>query len=193
MARARHRPAILTVGHSTRTLPDFLRLLTAHGVRLLVDVRTLPSSRRHPHFGGSVLEAALLEWAIRYVHVPELGGLRRPLSDSRHTGLRNPALRGYADHMDTPKFRLALDRVEEWARADRVALMCAEAAPARCHRSMLADALLLRGHRIEHIRDDSTTDVHRLSPRIRMDGGRVTYAKATRADGPDLFPTVDQP
>ncbi len=167
---------ILTVGHSNRTLEDFLALLQAHGVEKVIDVRRFPSSRRHPHFNGPALAAALAAVGIGYQHIPELGGRRRPRPGSIHTGWRTAGFQGYADYMETPAFQAALEAVIADAAQARVALMCAEALPWRCHRRLIADALLVRGIQVEHIRDPYSRELHRLTPWARVEGTQLIYA-----------------
>lgn len=166
---------IHTIGHSTRPAADFVSLLTAHGIRTLVDVRTIPRSRHNPQFNSDTLEATLAEHGIEYVHAPELGGLRKPRPDSINTGWRNTSFRGYADYMQTPAFQTAVDRLVE--RADQVptAIMCAEAVPWRCHRSLVADALMARGHEAREIVSETKATPHKLTPFARVDGANVTY------------------
>ncbi len=167
---------VLTVGHSNRTLEDFLALLQAHGVEKVIDVRRFPSSRRHPHFNGPALSAALAAVGIGYRHIPELGGRRTPRPDSVHTAWKTPGFRGYADHMETPAFRAALETVLAEAAQARIALMCAEALPWRCHRRLIADALVVRGIQVEHIRDLQRRERHRLTLWARVEGTRLIYA-----------------
>ncbi|MET0203339.1 MAG: DUF488 domain-containing protein [Casimicrobiaceae bacterium] len=166
---------IHTIGHSTRPAADFVSLLTAHGIRTLGDVRTIPRSRHNPQFNSDTLEATLAEHGIEYVHAPELGGLRKPRPDSINTGWRNTSFRGYADYMQTPAFQTAVDRLVE--RADQVptAIMCAEAVPWRCHRSLVADALMARGHEAREIVSETKATPHKLTPFARVDGANVTY------------------
>jgi len=166
---------IHTIGHSTRPAADFVSLLTAHGIRTLVDVRTIPRSRHNPQFNSDTLEATLAEHGIEYVHAPELGGLRKPRPDSINTGWRNTSFRGYADYMQTPAFQTAVNRLVE--RADQVptAIMCAEAVPWRCHRSLVADALMARGHEAREIVSETKATPHKLTPFARVDGANVTY------------------
>ena len=166
---------IHTIGHSTRPAADFVSLLTAHGIRTLVDVRTIPRSRHNPQFNSDTLEATLAEHGIEYVHAPELGGLRKPRPDSINTGWRNTSFRGYADYMQTPAFQTAVNRLVE--RADQVptAIMCAEALPWRCHRSLVADALMARGHEAREIVSETKATPHKLTPFARVDGANVTY------------------
>lgn len=169
--------SIFTVGHSTRTIEEFLDLLELHGCGTVVDVRSLPRSRRHPQFNREALGAALEERGIAYRHCTPLGGLRRPLdsSESVNRGLRNERFRAYADHMQTPGFAEAVDRLVALARTDRCAVICAEAVPWRCHRSLLADALVARGCRVLHVIDRNRAEEHRLREGAVVAGGRVTY------------------
>lgn len=166
---------IFTVGHSTHTAEVFLDLLAGHDVRQIADVRTVPRSRRHPHFGKEALEALLTAREISYRHFPALGGLRKPLRHSINTGWRHPSFRGYADHMQTDAFRRGLDDLLIWAEESRTAIMCAEAVWWQCHRQLLADALLVRGVPVRHILPGAEPKVHQLSQFARVDAGGVTY------------------
>jgi uncharacterized protein (DUF488 family) len=170
-------PAILTVGHSTRSLDDFIALLRAHGVEQIVDVRTVPRSRRNPQFNRETLPTALSDYGIAYTHLAGLGGLRHTHADSPtpNTGWRNLSFRGYADYMDTPAFAEALDELLALARERRVAIMCAEAVPWRCHRSLIGDALLVRGIPVEDILSPTRREQHRLTPFAHVEGTRITY------------------
>jgi uncharacterized protein (DUF488 family) len=169
---------LFTVGHSTRALDDFLALLAEQGVRLLVDVRRFPSSRRHPHFSGPALAAALQAKGIAYRHEPDLGGRRAPRPDSVNLGWRNEGFRGYADHMADPAFGAALARLR--AEPGPVAVMCAEAVPWRCHRQLIADALVARGIDVRHILGPGRAEEHRLTPGARIEpGGGVAYPGRT--------------
>jgi uncharacterized protein (DUF488 family) len=169
---------VYTIGHSTRSLEELVGLLRAHGVRLLADVRTVPGSRRLPHFARASLEAELPRQGIGYVHLPELGGLRKPRPGSPNGGWRNAAFRGYADHMLTPEFRAGVDRLLELAAAQPTAVMCAEAVPWRCHRSLLADALLLRDVEVRHVTGPGEAAPHRLTPFAVRVGDRLEYPPA---------------
>jgi uncharacterized protein (DUF488 family) len=171
-------PTLFTIGHSTRPLDTFLRLLRAHRIETLVDVRTVPRSRRHPQFNRESLPESLEATGIAYTHMPRLGGLRHPRPDSINTGWRNAGFRGYADHMQTPAFDEALRELIDRARRDRVTIMCAEAVPWRCHRSLIADALTARGIRVEHILGAERAEPHRLTSFARVDGTSVTYPSA---------------
>jgi len=179
-------PLVLTVGHSTRAIAEFIELLKAHGVERVVDVRTVPKSRYNPQFGKDALPGSLAGAGIGYTHMPELGGLRRPRADSQNTGWRNASFRGYADYMQTPQFTAALEAVIASGGKERIALMCAEAVPWRCHRSLIADALLVRGVAAEEISSATRTSPHKLTPFARVRGTEVTYPRASETSG-DLF------
>ena len=166
---------IFTIGHSTRPIEEFIRLLKAHGVQRLIDVRTIPRSRHNPQFSREQLSPALHRARLHYRHLPGLGGLRRPAPDSPNTAWRNTSFRGYADHMQTAEFRTSLERCLAFARQERVALMCAEAVPWRCHRSLIADALLVRGIEAQEIVSATRTRPHALTPWATVKGTRVTY------------------
>jgi uncharacterized protein (DUF488 family) len=174
---------IYTIGHSTRTFDQFLALLRREDVRHLIDVRRFPSSRRYPHFDAVPLAAALGEAGIAYEHAVDLGGRRTALAVSHNLGWRNPSFRAYADHTGSQAFLTALDRVI--AAADRLptAIMCAEAVPWRCHRTLIADALLARGRQVCHILDASTSE-HTLTPFGIIRNARVEYPSE---QGEDLF------
>lgn len=170
----RTRP-VFTVGHSTLPIESFTGRLQAHGVQRVVDVRTIPRSRRNPQFNSGALAASLEAVHIGYTHMPELGGLRRPQKDSRNTGWRNASFRGYADYMQTPVFEHHLLRLIELSEKEQIAVMCAEAVPWRCHRTMIADALAAHQIPVEHILNDTVRQPHTLTPFARLDGVRVTY------------------
>lgn len=166
---------ILTIGHSTRTLDEFIGMLRAHGVTALVDVRRFPGSRRQPQFNSETLAAPLRDAGISYEHAVALGGRRAPVAGPPNTGFRNPQFRGYADHMATPEFARALDKLLEQAERASVTVMCAEALPWRCHRSLIADAIVARGGTVEHIVDAKTRRPHEPTKGAVLDGPRVTY------------------
>jgi uncharacterized protein (DUF488 family) len=174
-AEACRAPLVIhTVGHSTRTIEAFLALLREHAIERVLDVRRWPASRRHPQFGREPLASALGDTGIRYLWRGDLGGYRTPARDSPNTGWRTGTFRAYADFMLTPAFALAIDEVAEAARAERVALMCAEAVPWRCHRQLLADALVVRGWPVRHIMDAGCS-AHRLTAFARPSGTRIEY------------------
>ena len=166
---------ILTIGHSTHPIEEFLALLNAHDVRQLIDVRTIPKSRRNPQFNRDELAAALKGSKILYKHVPELGGLRHPRKDSINTAWQNASFRGYADYMQTQQFDQSLRELMQEAATRRTAIMCAEAVPWRCHRSLIADALAARGVEVEHIMSPTTRKPHSFTPFARIEGQTVTY------------------
>jgi len=204
---------ILTIGHSTRSLDEFTELLTHHGVGLLVDVRTVPASRRMPHFSKLALERSLPLRGIRYLHMPELGGFRKPKADSINMGWRNVSFRGYADYMQTDEFWSAIVRLVSLpirpgrfaagspsptsgegkagppsptsgegkagspspAIGEGKAIMCAEALPWRCHRSLVSDALSIRDVEVMHVTSGSKPARHALTPLAQVQGGRITY------------------
>ena len=167
--------AVLTVGHSTRPIADFIALLRAHGVTQLVDVRTVPRSRHNPQFGGDALAASLAAESIGYSHVAALGGLRSPRAGSINGGWRNRSFQGYADYMQTEAFADAVMTLIALAERERVAIMCAEAVPWRCHRSLIADALWVRGHVACEISSATRLQPHRLPPFAHVEGQTITY------------------
>lgn len=167
---------IFTLGHSTRSLEDFLALLAEHGVEVLVDVRRYPGSRRFPHFRRESLSAALSAAGIAYHHLPGLGGRRKPRPDSPHTYWKNAGFGAYADHMETAEFGEAFAELQALASERRAALMCAEAVPWRCHRQLVADALVAGGRRVIHILGTGQSADHVLNTSVRaLPDGRLIY------------------
>src|SRR5665213_2644519 len=166
---------IFTVGHSTRPIEEFEDLLIAHGVKQLVDIRTIPRPRHNPQFNGDSPPGSLKKVGIRYRHMPGLGGLRRARYDSINSGWHNASFRGFADYMQTPDFENALVELIRIAQTRRTAIMCAEAVPWRCHRSLIADALLVRGIRVEDIMSPTSRTVHALTPFAKVRGTTITY------------------
>ena len=175
---------VFTIGHSTRAIGEFTRLLKAHGVRRVIDVRTIPRSRHNPQFNRDQLSPALHSARIHYRHLPGLGGLRYARRDSPNTGWRNMSFRGYADYMQTSAFQESLARCIDLAKRERVVLMCAEAVPWRCHRSLIADALLVRGVDVREITSRIRTRPHALTPWARVKGTRITYPSERTASDP---------
>lgn len=167
--------AIFTIGHSTRPVAEFVAMLLGHDVRKLVDVRTIPRSRHNPQFNADALAAALSASNIDYVPMRSLGGLRRAKPDSINTGWRNESFRGYADYMQTPAFAAAIDELVGIAESGTTAIMCAEAVPWRCHRSLVADALVVRGVPVAEIVSEARTAPHLLTSFARVEGGRISY------------------
>lgn len=175
--REAHWPegAVFTVGHSTLPIERFIALLQTYGVKRLVDIRTMPRSRHNPQFNDTSLAESLTARQIEYVHIQALGGLRRAHKDSPNTGWRNESFRGYADYMQGEEFRDALETLIRMSRQDRAAIMCAEAVPWRCHRSLVADALTVRGIPAVEILSESSYRMHKLTPFARVEGTRITY------------------
>lgn len=170
----KHR-VVYTIGHSTRAIEAFVALLRAHGVTSLADVRTVPRSRHNPQFNADSLAASLAAHGIQYARFPGLGGFRRARPDSPNAGWRNASFRGYADYMQTPAFAEQIGLLLDLAGKETVAVMCAEAVPWRCHRSLIADALVVRGVRTEEIVSEVRTAPHALTPFARVEGIDVTY------------------
>lgn len=174
-----HTPVVFTIGHSTRSLRDFISLLESHGVERVVDVRTVPRSRHNPQFNSETLPEALRAAGIGYEHAAALGGFRRASPDSLNAGWRNASFRGYADYMQTAAFAASLGGVIEQAQSERLVLMCAEAVPWRCHRSLIADALVARDIRVEEIISATRTQAHAMTSFARIEGAAVTYPYPT--------------
>ena len=164
-----------TIGHSTRPFDDLLALLQSHGIRRLVDVRTIPRSRHNPQFNSDRLAKSLKKAGLAYQHMPELGGLRKPRKDSINAGWKNTSFRGYADYMQTEPFWNALEKLTASSQQSSTAIMCAEAVPWRCHRSLIADALAVRGWTVRHIMTTAKADEHRMTPFAVIDKDRLTY------------------
>jgi uncharacterized protein (DUF488 family) len=166
---------VFTIGHSTRSIKEFVDLLRTHGVRHVVDVRTVPRSRHNPQFNRDTLPDALRREGIAYTHMPELGGLRHARKDSPNTGWRNASFRGFADYMATPEFEAGLGKLMRLAEREPAAIMCAEAVHWRCHRSLISDALVARGGEVLHIAGSGRAAAHSLTSFARVEDGRVSY------------------
>jgi uncharacterized protein (DUF488 family) len=166
---------IYTIGHSTRAFDELVDLLRANGVAQLADVRSMPRSRRHPHFSIERLSVALPPAGITYRHVPGLGGMRKPRPDSINTAWRHPGFRGYADYLTAPAFAAGLAELMSWGRDQPTAVMCAEAVWWRCHRQLIADALIARGVEVRHIMTKAAPQAHELTEFARIEKGQVTY------------------
>ena len=179
-------PLVMTIGHSTRTIEEFVHLLRVHGATCVVDVRTVPRSAHNPQFDKASLARCLKKSGLKYVHMPGLGGLRHAKRDSPNGGWRNASFRGYADYMQTPEFEESLEEAIRTAKQDRIALMCAEALPWRCHRSLIADALLVRGVRTEDIMSATRRQVHTLTPFAQVQGTTIAYPVETSRPIPIL-------
>ena len=168
-------PVVMTIGHSTRSLEEFIHLLKSNGAKRLVDVRSVPRSRHNPQFNRTALSPALHSARLHYKYVRALGGFRHPRPDSINAGWRNPSFRGYADYMQTPEFEESLVELIDIAKEEQTVIMCAEAVPWRCHRSLIADALLARGIAVREITGVDRTKLHTLTPWARLRGTHVTY------------------
>lgn len=182
MMKQDSQPVVLTIGHSTRPLAAFIALLATHSVIRLIDVRTVPRSRHNPQFDRDTLPAALETAGIDYAHVPGLGGFRRTGPVSANLGWRNASFRGYADYMQTPEFADNLAGLIGEAKREQIALMCAEAVPWRCHRSLIADALVVHGLRVKEIIDRTRCQNHVLTPFAKVNGMIITYPPSAATD-----------
>ena len=185
MTKQDSQPIVFTVGHSTRPLDEFIAVLAAHSVTRLIDVRTVPRSRHNPQFNRDTLPAALEVAGIHYAHAAGLGGFRHAGPESPNLGWRNASFRGYADYMQTAEFAQALASLMKLAGTERVALMCAEAVPWRCHRSLIADALVVHGLRVEEIIDRTRCQTHALTPFAKVNGTAITYPPSAATEPGD--------
>ena len=175
---------ILTIGHSTRSLQAFIDLLNIHGVQMVIDVRTVPRSRHNPQFNLDTLPDTLSAGGIGYEHMSGLGGLRHPRSDSQNMGWHNSSFRGFADYMQTEEFEKNLEKLIRLSQRKKISLMCAEAVPWRCHRSLIADALQVRGLSVGHITSRGEPRPHNLTPFAEVDGTRITYPAQIESNPP---------
>jgi uncharacterized protein (DUF488 family) len=166
---------IHTIGHSTRSLEEFIQILQAYSIMEVIDIRTVPRSRHNPQFNRETLPEALDTAGMSYTHFPQLGGLRHPHPDSQNTGWRNLSFRGFADYMQTNEFVVSLEKLIELATNKRITLMCAEALPWRCHRSLIADALVVRNISVEHIMSKIQSQTHSITPWALVNGINITY------------------
>ena len=166
---------LFTIGHSTHSIEEFIGLLNAHGIRHLVDVRSIPKSRHVPQFNSDALAPSLHAAGIQYTHLKSLGGRRHSRRDSINTGWRNASFRGYADYMATPQFAEGFASLAQIAVTTPTAIMCAEAVPWRCHRSLVADALILKGWEVRDILTAAPAGAHKLTPFLKVVGGQPTY------------------
>jgi uncharacterized protein (DUF488 family) len=179
---------IWTIGHSTRSSEEFLSLLAMHEIGRLVDVRRYPGSRRYPHFNSDALAARLPQAGLVYQHMPDLGGRRPTRPDSRNVGWKNAGFRGYADYMQTAEFHMAIEELTSEAARSRTVIMCAEAVPWRCHRSLIADRLLIEGWEVRHITGSSQAQKHRLTAFAVQNGPDLLYpASENQETSPRLF------
>ena len=170
---------VFTIGHSTHPIAEFLEILKGNGIKRVIDIRTIPRSRHNPQFNGEALAESLRAGGIAYTHIKKLGGLRHPAKDSINLGWRNSGFRGFADYMQTPEFEAGLDRAIKLAKTKPCALMCAEAVPWRCHRSLVADALSVRKIPVMHISSATRASAHKITPFALARGLRITYPDET--------------
>ena len=166
---------IWTIGHSTRSGEEFVQILRAHEIQVLVDVRSFPGSRRYPQFNRAALAESLKQIGIEYKHEPRLGGRRTPRADSHNTAWKNASFRAYADHMESEEFRRGVEELLEVAANERTTVMCAEAVWWRCHRSLIADYLKAEGHTVLHIIDHNKTEEHPFTSAARIINGKLSY------------------
>ena len=174
-AGGERRKIVFTIGHSIRTMPDFISLLNANEIKKVADVRTVPKSRHNPQFNQDEIREPLRAADIGYVHLQGLGGLRHPRKDSPNQAWRNASFRGFADYMQTGEFEEGLQQLIEEAERQPTAIMCAEAVPWRCHRSLIGDALLVRGFQVKHIMGPGAVRDHALTPWAKAEGKKITY------------------
>lgn len=168
-------PVVYTIGHSTHSIDDFLLILNTYSINLVADIRTVPRSRHNPQYEQAEFCESLQRRNIDYVHMPSLGGLRRPRKDSINTGWKNASFRGYADYMQTQEFVVAVDELVALAEKSKAAIMCAEAVPWRCHRSLVSDALLIRGWEVLDILSGTNAKPHKITPWALVQGQQITY------------------
>lgn len=194
MARRPPTPplVVMTIGHSNQPIEKFLELLQAHEVKQVVNVRTIPRSRHNPQFNKDALPQSLRAAGIGYRHMPGLGGLRRAKRDSPNAGWRSPTFRGYADYMQTKQFERSLNSLQGLAKKKLLAVMCAEAVPWRCHRSLIADALIVRGVQVEHITTKIMHHPHKLTPFAKIKRESITYPPEPDV-GPGLATALADP
>ncbi len=169
---------VFTIGHSTRTMPEFIEILKAYGIKKVVDIRTIPKSRHNPQFNEDALRESLKAAQIGYLHMEGLGGLRRALKDSPNMAWRNASFRGFADYMQSGEFEENLEKLLEAAEKRTTVIMCAEAVPWRCHRSLVSDALSVRGVSVRHIMTARSAGEHTLTPWAKVKGTKITYPLA---------------
>ena len=166
---------MFSIGHSTRPVPEFIEIIRAYGIKKVIDIRTIPKSRHNPQFNKDALRESLKAVKIGYLHMKGLGGLRHALKDSPNTGWRNASFRGFADYMQTEEFEGNLEKLIEAAGKRATVVMCAETVPWRCHRSLIGDALFVRGVHVRHIISAGSSRDHTLTPWAKVNGRKITY------------------
>ena len=180
---SQQKTVVFTIGHSTRPVEEFIEVIRAYGIKKVVDVRTIPKSRHNPQFNKDTLSESLKAVKIGYFHMNGLGGLRHALKDSLNTGWRNASFRGFADYMQSEEFQENLEKLIDEAMKRATVVMCAEAVPWRCHRSLIGDALLVRGVHVRHIISARSSKDHTLTPWAKVEGGKITYPP--EVEGPE--------
>ncbi len=171
----KNKPTLFTIGHSTRTLEEFVAALEAHGIRVVADIRTVPRSRRVPQFNAETIGSELAKYGIEYRPLAGLGGLRKARPDSKNMAWRNASFRGFADYMQTEEFEAGIAELIELASRRPTVIMCAEAVPWRCHRSLVGDAMLVRGWQVMDVMSEKSARPHALTGFAKVRGKRVTY------------------
>lgn len=173
--KGKKETVVFTIGHSTRPVAEFIDIIKAYGIKKVADIRTIPKSRHNPQFNQDEIWESLKAAKIGYIHMKGLGGLRHALKDSQNTAWKNVSFRGFADYMQTGEFKDSLEKLVEEAKKRTIVVMCAEAVPWRCHRSLLGDALLVRGVQVMHIMNASSSIEHTLTPWAKVEGTKITY------------------
>ncbi len=166
---------VYTIGHSTRSIEEFILVLKHYNIEIVADVRKVPKSKHNPQFEGPHLEKSLEENGMSYIHIPQLGGLRYPKKDSKNMEWRNTSFRGYADHMETAEFEKGLNMLKKIAERHRTVILCAEAVPWKCHRNLISDALSLQGWVVVHIMTEKVSNNHELTEFLKVVEGKLTY------------------
>lgn len=177
---ARHTLTIFTIGHSTHPLEEFIEMLKAHGIKMVVDVRTIAKSRHNPQFNEVALEKSLAEVNIKYQRLEALGGLRHTTKDSINGAWKNASFRGYVDYMQTPEFKSGIERLVDIAQTQPTAIMCAEAVPWRCHRSLIGDVLLVRKIKVMDIMNHKTANPHKMTAFAKVKGQTIAYPQPNK-------------
>jgi len=173
--KSERKTVVFTIGHSTRPVSEFIEIIRAYGIKKVVDIRTIPKSRHNPQFNTDTLRESLKAAKIGYLHMKGLGGLRHALKESPNMGWRNASFRGFADYMQTEEFKENLERLIEGSEKRPTVIMCAETVPWRCHRSLIGDALFVRGVQVRHIMTAGSSRDHTLTPWAKVTGRKITY------------------
>ena len=186
------KPVVFTIGHSTMPVTELIEIIRTYGIKKVADIRTIPKSRYNPQFNKDALKESLKTAKIGYLHMKGLGGLRHALKDSRNTAWKNASFRGFADYMQTEEFEENLEKLIEDAQKQPTVIMCAEAVPWRCHRSLIGDALLIRSVLVMHIMSMGSTREHTLTPWAKVAGSKITYPSGLSTSGGDKARIVEK-